>query len=191
MKNKADIRREMRALRSGMQRGQIDIYSKMIYGRLQTVPEFKACRRILCYVNFNQEVDTSQLIRSELASGRREVYIPRTYGARTMRFFRISDLDRDTVPGEYGISEPAEGCGDEYRYSGSGDVIIIPGLAFDCGMNRIGYGGGYYDTFLEKHKDINKIALCYGFQLIDECPQPEPTDVRVDMIITENGVYKL
>ena len=78
------------------------------------------------------------------------------------------------------------------------DLIIVPAVAFDYTKNRIGFGGGYYDTFLSRillnnrnnGKNRNKpliIGVCYDFQLIDYIPS-EVHDIKVDCIITEKNI---
>ena len=71
------------------------------------------------------------------------------------------------------------------------DVVIVPALAFDSKKNRIGFGGGYYDTFLEKVRKKNNKALfigvCYDFQIIDNIPT-EKHDVTLDFVVSENKI---
>lgn len=71
------------------------------------------------------------------------------------------------------------------------DVVIVPALAFDSKKNRIGFGGGYYDTFLEKVRQKNNKALfigvCYDFQIIDNIPT-EKHDVTLDFVISESKI---
>ena len=71
------------------------------------------------------------------------------------------------------------------------DVVIVPALAFDSKKNRIGFGGGYYDTFLEKVRKKNNKALfigvCYDFQIIDSVPT-EKHDVTLDFVISESKI---
>ena len=71
------------------------------------------------------------------------------------------------------------------------DVVIVPALAFDSKKNRIGFGGGYYDTFLEKVRMKNNKALfigvCYDFQIIDSVPT-EKHDVTLDFVVSESKV---
>lgn len=71
------------------------------------------------------------------------------------------------------------------------DVVIVPALAFDSKKNRIGFGGGYYDTFLEKVRMKNNKALfigvCYDFQIIDSVPT-EKHDVTLDFVVSESKI---
>ena len=71
------------------------------------------------------------------------------------------------------------------------DVVIVPALAFDSKKNRIGFGGGYYDTFLEKVRQKNNKALfigvCYDFQIIDNIPT-EKHDVTLDFVVSESKI---
>ena len=71
------------------------------------------------------------------------------------------------------------------------DIVIVPALAFDSKKNRIGFGGGYYDTFLEKVRQKNNKALfigvCYDFQIIDNIPT-EKHDVTLDFVVNENKI---
>ena len=68
------------------------------------------------------------------------------------------------------------------------DLIVLPGIAFDKVGNRIGYGGGYYDKYLSVLEcRINKVALAYGFQVIDDI-EVEKHDIKVDYVITDNEI---
>jgi 5,10-methenyltetrahydrofolate synthetase len=70
------------------------------------------------------------------------------------------------------------------------DIIIVPLLGFDPKtMHRIGYGGGYYDKFLAGQPKAKKVGVCYEACKIGRLPI-ETHDVKLDMIITEEGVYK-
>jgi len=62
-----------------------------------------------------------------------------------------------------------------------------PDARFRPGGGRIGYGAGYYDRFLEKNPDLTKIGIAFGCQEMDGLPI-DPNDVRMDLIVTEDGV---
>ena len=67
-------------------------------------------------------------------------------------------------------------------------ICITPGLVFDRAFNRIGYGAGFYDRFLED-KNLVKIAMCFNNQLRLSIPTCEH-DVKMNIIVTEDEVLK-
>ena len=68
--------------------------------------------------------------------------------------------------------------------------MIMPGVAFDRNNHRVGYGGGFYDRFLEKNPQIIRLAVAFDFQILEEVPI-EPTDIFPQMIVTEREVISL
>jgi 5-formyltetrahydrofolate cyclo-ligase len=71
-------------------------------------------------------------------------------------------------------------------------VLITPLVAFDGRGYRLGYGGGFYDrTFvsLRRHHPVLTIGFAYSAQELPEVPI-EPTDQRLDMIVTETGIRR-
>ena len=71
-------------------------------------------------------------------------------------------------------------------------MIIVPGLAFDKQNYRLGYGGGYYDRYIEKIekvKKVVKIGLAFSFQKITSIPINQ-YDKRLDFIVTEKEILK-
>ena len=72
------------------------------------------------------------------------------------------------------------------------DIVIVPAVVFDLEKNRIGFGGGYYDTFLKKIREENKkilfIGICYDFQIIEKVPAEEH-DVVLDFVVSESRIF--
>ena len=68
-------------------------------------------------------------------------------------------------------------------------MMVMPGVAFDINCNRVGYGGGFYDRFLEKHPEVCRVAVGFSFQILPEVPT-EPTDIRPQVIVTEENIYR-
>ena len=66
--------------------------------------------------------------------------------------------------------------------------MIMPGVAFDRSRRRVGYGGGFYDRYLEAHPHHETIAAAFEFQVLPEVPW-EPTDILPQMLVTETGCY--
>ena len=70
------------------------------------------------------------------------------------------------------------------------DIALLPGVAFDLAGGRLGYGGGYYDRFLEKALNCPRVGLCFEFQLVSSLPLA-PWDQRVNYICTEERILCL
>ncbi|MBQ7430665.1 MAG: 5-formyltetrahydrofolate cyclo-ligase, partial [Butyrivibrio sp.] len=64
------------------------------------------------------------------------------------------------------------------------------GTAFDKTLNRIGYGGGFYDRYLQNRPQIQTIALSYDCQMFDEVLPAEDSDIKPKMIITESKIIQ-
>lgn len=178
------IRKQMKQLRADMTRTERFEKSMQIFEKLITVPEFKRADRIYTYVSMDNEIDTIMLINYSLSIEKR-VFVPRVSG-KDMEFYEISDIS-ELSPGYMGIYEP-DINGKEPDYSRTG-FMCMPGLAFDRSYNRIGYGGGFYDRYLSVENKLYKAALAYEAQLLESIPAQDG-DVRPDMIVTEESIYR-
>ena len=69
-------------------------------------------------------------------------------------------------------------------------MMVMPGVDFDLQNHRVGYGGGFYDRFLEKHPQIKRVAVAFDFQILPSVPT-ETTDISPEVIVTENKTYQL
>lgn len=87
-------------------------------------------------------------------------------------------------PGAYGILEPVEDENDSGDHVP--DLIVVPGLAFDCRGNRLGMGGGYYDRLLAKQQYANSLSIgfAFSFQVVENLPVSEQ-DVPVRALCTD------
>ena len=121
------------------------------------------------------------IIEEALRNGKR-VALPRVRGKRRMEFCFIMS-PADLKPGFMGIKEPGPWC-PKAPAPFKDSVVVMPGIAFDRNGTRAGYGGGYYDTYLEGHAECIKAALAYSVQIAPEIPAA-PADIKVDMIVTE------
>jgi 5-formyltetrahydrofolate cyclo-ligase len=72
------------------------------------------------------------------------------------------------------------------------DLKIVPGVAFDRQMNRLGRGKGYYDRLFSavEWNAVKKIGLCFHFQIVPAVPVQE-TDIRMHCVVTDKGVLGL
>lgn len=126
---------------------------------------------VLTYLSVGDEADTKKLIEYLLKYGV-DVYIPKTYSGGTMEFYRITSIDALKMS-IYHIPEPEESLATLFQSNAYRSVLtVVPGLGFDRNGYRIGYGGGFYDRYISKHKaEIGKIVgLCFSECLCDEIP---------------------
>lgn len=179
--DKKELRARIRAKKRALTPEQIRRYSKRLTGMLLAQPAYRQARSIYGYLPYNQEVLTWELLGRALAEGKR-VAVPKVLGD-TMAFLWLEDLTQ-VAPGYCGIPEPlADGPVAEDPEA----LVLMPGLAFDWQGGRMGYGGGFYDRFLEREPGHPTVALCYGFQLVDRVPM-EPFDRPVDLVLAWGGV---
>ena len=178
---KEEIREKYRKIRAQIPSETRKHADNQIAERLFNRPEYRDARIIYCYMSFKDEADTASIIDESLRLGK-QVALPRVSGKRKMEFFFISG-QKDLVTGFMGIKEPAGYCLEASAPSEDA-LVLLPGLAFDRSGARLGYGGGFYDTYLAKHAGCKKAALAYSAQIAPEIPT-ESVDVKTDMIITE------
>ena len=178
---KEEIREKYRKIRAQIPSETRKHADSQIAERLFNRPEYRDARIIYCYMSFKDQADTASIIDESLRLGK-QVALPRVSGKRKMEFFFISG-QKDLVTGFMGIKEPAGYCLEASAPSEDA-LVLLPGLAFDRSGARLGYGGGFYDTYLAKHAGCKKAALAYSAQIAPEIPT-EPVDVKTDMIITE------
>ena len=134
-------------------------------------------KNILIYVSLKDEVNT-KIIIEELWNLNKNIYVPKVEN-NNINFYFINSFN-DLKIGVFNILEPITNI----KYKNNKDsCIIIPGLLFDKDNYRLGYGGGYYDRFLE-NKNIYKIGICFSTMIVDKI-NIEKTDIKMDEIITE------
>ena len=95
--------------------------------------------------------------------------------------------ESDLVAGSFGLMEPKEDCPlFDPRHPCKGVLMAVPGLSFDRGGYRLGYGKGYYDRYLEG-REITTAGLVYADFVAQSLPRGR-FDLPVHMIVTEKGV---
>ncbi|MFS1664024.1 5-formyltetrahydrofolate cyclo-ligase [Streptococcus sp. zg-JUN1979] len=146
---------------------------KRLLAAVLASPSYQDSQVIATYLSFSHEYDTKELIAQALADGKR-VLIPKTYPKGEMIFcpYHPDELIRTS----FGLWEPARGLAVAKSQI---DLIHVPGLLFNQAGFRIGYGGGYYDRYLETFKG-NTISTAYQFQLVDF--EEERHDIPVEDI---------
>ncbi|MCX6338854.1 MAG: 5-formyltetrahydrofolate cyclo-ligase [Candidatus Aureabacteria bacterium] len=184
---KGRIRAELLKKRDSLPPAERRQLSERIANALRGLDEFRKARRIMYYVAVRAEVETEELIRGCLARGKK-VSVPCCDPASgRISAADIRDFDRDLAAGCYGIPEPI-GARRETVAAADIDLFIVPGVGFDWTGVRLGWGKGYYDSFLAAaDARAVKIGLAYEAQLLPLI-QPRSRDVAMDKIVTEERV---
>jgi len=182
---KKEIRKRIDALRRRKPAEWILEHSRRITETLAGQPFFKMAATVHTYVSWRNEVDTHALIQTMLEQGK-NIIVPKIEGSQgALVHARIHSLS-DLLPGAYGIPEPTR-VDPSYDIREI-DIVLVPGVAFDRSGYRLGFGGGYYDTFL-KQLEAQRVGLAFDFQLVEEVPR-RAEDEKVDIIITENEIIQ-
>ena len=133
------------------------------------------------YYPYNYELDIMQILE-KFQKKNYLISLPKIKKNFDMDFFDWKFNDPLNV-NEYGIPEPFS---NRVRYP---DILLVPLVAFDKNFNRIGYGGGFYDRYInkiKKRKKIITIGFAYSFQKVKEI-STNKYDIKLDHIITEKN----
>ncbi|MDO5117086.1 MAG: 5-formyltetrahydrofolate cyclo-ligase [Eggerthellaceae bacterium] len=187
---KKALRKELLASRAALgddARASIDA---SIAENVFALQQYKDASIVFAYASFSDEVDTWRIIDRALSDGK-TVVLPRVVPkTRLMRWFTVSSRD-ELSRSAWGIEEPEIDASKEVDVSALSNenvsLVLVPALAFDAACFRLGYGGGFYDTFL---KDFGGYALGLARHafLFDELPGIEAHDLPVDGVATELGL---
>lgn len=182
---KKEIRKEILEKRRACDKSLVLEWTACIEKMVYEHPFFEKAENLCTYMSFDGEVGTDGIIRRAFELGKR-VWIPKISG-KNMEFYELTKREH-LVRNSYGILEPS---GEGAAFKGQNlkkSLMIMPGVAFDRHRNRIGYGGGYYDRYLEERKELRTIAVAFELQVVEELPT-ESTDIRPDVLITEMRSY--
>lgn len=181
------LRREMSDRRNRMTPEARQARSREIFKKLTELDIYKDAGIIYSYGSFRSEVYTWDFNRRVLTD-KKILALPKVISGTEMEFYKVCQMD-ELVKGYMGIMEPGRRCPVITPSEGT-DLMILPGLAFDKALSRMGYGGGYYDRYLAGHR---MQGLCCGiafdFQLLDRVPK-NAMDYSMDMIITESRILE-
>jgi len=136
------------------------------------------------YYPSNYEIDDLAIL-DLLEKKNFKVSLPIIKKDNQMNFYSWSINDLLKI-NKFGIPEPVSS---KIFYP---DILLVPLVAYDVNLNRLGYGGGYYDRYIErveKIKKIIKIGLAFSFQNISSIPINQ-YDKKLDFIVTEKGILR-
>ena len=172
--------------RNTLREEEIKEKSALIKAHLENLDSYQRSNTVMVYLNFRSEVLTDDLIENLFKQGKKVVVPISIKGTRTLLLSEIKSLSEDLELDFYNIRVPKKESIKEVSPADI-DFVITPGVAFSKDKYRMGYGGGYYDTFIEKlREDALTCALAFDVQIFDKIPKEEH-DKQMDYVITENG----
>ena len=176
---KSELRKQVLQEMKALPREQKQFIDQALTERLLQHPFYQEAKVIATYLSFHHEFQTQELIEQALKDGKK-VLIPKTYPKGRMDFVVYNP--QQLVKTSFGLLEPQ---GDlEVVAAYQIDLIHVPGLAFTTEGYRIGYGGGYYDRYLE-HFSGNTLSTIYPCQIQDFIP--ENHDIPVQEVLIDEG----
>ncbi len=155
--------------------------SLMIQRRIMAEPAWARSGSILLYAAFRDEADTSFLLEQAWLQGK-TVALPRCRPGSTQGASARGEMDfficrgwPDLAFSALGIPEPSPRL-PLWRASGEPALMLAPGLAFDRRGGRLGYGGGFYDRWLEQDGRAGAgmpltLGMAFSSQIVDEVPR--------------------
>ena len=184
--NKKILRQTMRELRNQLSEENVLFKSQKIFEQIVISSIYQKSKYIFSYMSFRNEVDTTWFHHKVLEDGK-VLLLPKVITKERMEFYTIRNLSH-LNKSSLGILEPNDRCElfpIEKNYIRDA-LMILPGLAYDLNGGRLGYGGGYYDRYIEKLN--GEIILCgaaFECQCIEHVPC-QRHDARMNIIVTED-----
>lgn len=176
---KSELRKQVLQDLKAIPREQKKAMDQALTERFLKHPFYQEARVIATYLSFPHEFQTQELIEQALRYGKK-VLIPKTYPKGRMDFVVYDP--QQLVKTSFGLLEPQGVL--EVVAASQIDLIHVPGLAFTTKGYRIGYGGGYYDRYLE-HFTGHTLSTVYHYQVQDFIP--EDHDIPVQEVLIDEG----
>lgn len=192
-RRKAKLRTVFRKKRDAIDKNKQEAAGIKIMERVLSMPETARAETVFVYAANKSEVPTKALIQELLKLGK-QVAVPKVKGSE-MDFYLIGAWE-ELLPGYQGILEPETGEKEEQErcpvLPKETDMMLLPGLVFDKWGGRIGYGGGFYDRYIEGLVDKPPclMGLCFQKQMYYKALPLEPQDKRTDYVVTEQKIIK-
>ena len=140
--------------------------------------------RLALYYPSNYEIDVLKILECNYMNNK-NIMLPSIQKKNQMNFF-LWKKNQVLSVNKFGMLEPIK---TKIKIP---NLILIPTLAFDGYKNRLGYGKGFYDRYLNKYlkkfSDILTVGVAFSFQKQHKLPT-DNNDVKLNYILTEKGIY--
>ncbi|MFB6465812.1 5-formyltetrahydrofolate cyclo-ligase [Cytobacillus sp. Hz8] len=186
MLDKKLLRKEIQRKLSSIPKSQYEQLSSMVASHLFKDEDYQKAETVGITISRAPEVDTYKIISRAWKDGKKIVVPKCNPRERTMIFREIQSFDQLEMV-YYGLLEPIV---EKTRAVEKKEIelLIVPGLGFTPDGGRLGFGGGFYDRFLQDFRNP-LLALAFEEQIVSQIPM-ESHDIRIPKIITEKGYVK-
>ncbi len=191
---KKRLRQALRAARRGLDRDAQAAASHGLLDQLLTLDAFRAARRISLYLANDGEIDTREVIRW-CRENDRQPYLPviQRSGGRNWMLFGALEAGIEFKPNNLGIPEPVLDP-DEMLSAEELDLVLVPLVGFDASGNRVGMGGGFYDTTFAFLREMEiprplLVGIAHEVQRVERI-DAESWDIPLPLVVTNKRVYR-
>ena len=185
MSIKENIRHKKRYERSLLSNAHISRLSDNFLSQWLKISKELSYNTVGLYYPFDNEASPLEII-NYLHSKNKEVLLPVIENQSKTLSFAKYDFQSELVKNNFGIVEPKD---KEFVDIEAIDITLIPCVAFNDKLFRLGMGGGFYDRTFSKKSSTMLIGMAYSFQYENESFQ-EKHDVKMDYVITQKGILK-
>lgn len=187
-KQKASVRVQMTAIRDAIPEVDRARKSALVAERLE--PLLEGRDTVMIFLSFRSEIST-EAIADRLVGAGHGLALPQIVRPEPEALKEIMPVawspGEPLVAAEFGIELPADLRPIPAQ---SIDAVLIPGLAFDRGGYRVGYGGGFYDRFLPTLlPGVPRIGIAFHEQVVSEVPHGS-IDAPLDLLVTDAEVLR-
>lgn len=182
---KEDLRGKYKELRNSLTPSFLTSESIAIANMLLKLPIWQfEYYHLFLPITHKKEIDTS-IVLSILQGKDKHVLVPKVVNANTLEHYLLTDNTK-FKQSTWGVPEPLDGI---LVHPQKIDVVFVPLMAFDQKGYRVGYGKGFYDSFLsECRKDVLKVGLSF-FAPEEQITNVHDADVPLDYCVTPDKVY--
>jgi 5-formyltetrahydrofolate cyclo-ligase len=185
IEKKKKLRQQYEEIRASLSTQEREMCEHTIMEHVCASEVYHASDIICSFVSFGSEVSTKELNDMILGSGK-TLCLPRIKQARKMEMI-VVNTHTAFVMNKYGINEP---IGQSIHFTLDINALcIVPLLSYDSFGHRLGYGGGFYDVFLQRYQQLPTLGIAFSKQYSEAELPHEEHDTILDMIINEHGLH--
>jgi len=182
-KQKAQLRKKILSERNLLPEAHRTESSRNISEIILELSSFKQSEVVAVYMSFGSEFETGIILAEGLRLGKTIVLPKIESTSHVISFYSWSGKAEELLVGRWGIREPDPArseCLDMQHI----DFLLVPGVAFSQKGQRLGYGGGYYDSVMSKLPESSTlVAAAFSLQIVPEIPIEEH-DASVQSVIS-------